>query len=86
VSFHIQEIPEESVSKQLKHLEDFRRNRSKAVYEKAISSLEERASEKDSKRRRNLLPFIVDAVKANATTGEISNALRSSYGEFHAKF
>jgi len=30
----------------------------------------------------NLMPFIVDAVKAEATLGEISDAMRDVFGEY----
>jgi methylmalonyl-CoA mutase N-terminal domain/subunit len=33
----------------------------------------------------NLIPAIIDAVKAGATTGEVSNVVREAYGEFHPK-
>jgi len=31
----------------------------------------------------NLMPTIVEAVEANATVGEISDAMRRVYGEYH---
>jgi methylmalonyl-CoA mutase N-terminal domain/subunit len=37
------------------------------------------------KGEENVMPFIIDAVKAKATTGEISNVVREVYGEFHPK-
>ena len=33
----------------------------------------------------NLMPFIVDAAKAYATTGEISNTFREVFGEYRPK-
>ena len=34
---------------------------------------------------KNLMPFILDAVKSYATTGEISNAFREVFGEYRPK-
>jgi methylmalonyl-CoA mutase N-terminal domain/subunit len=31
----------------------------------------------------NLMPAIVDAVRVYATLGEVSDAMRSRFGEFH---
>ena len=33
-----------------------------------------------SKTSSNLIPYIIDAVKSNATLGEISDILRSTFG------
>jgi len=45
------------------------------------SSLE--ALERAAKGSDNLLPLILEAVKADATVGEISNVLRGVWGEHH---
>jgi methylmalonyl-CoA mutase N-terminal domain/subunit len=41
-----------------------------------------RAVEETARTERNLLPAILDAVKAYATVGEISDALRRVFGEY----
>jgi methylmalonyl-CoA mutase N-terminal domain/subunit len=33
----------------------------------------------------NLMPVIVEAVEVNATVGEISDAMRRVYGEYHER-
>jgi methylmalonyl-CoA mutase N-terminal domain/subunit len=33
----------------------------------------------------NLMPFILDAVKAEATVGEVSGTLREVYGEYQER-
>ena len=38
--------------------------------------------EETARTDRNLLPVILDAVKAYATVGEISDALRRVFGEY----
>jgi methylmalonyl-CoA mutase N-terminal domain/subunit len=40
--------------------------------------------EETARTDRNLLPVILDAVKAYATVGEISDALRRVFGEYQA--
>ena len=80
-SIKIQKIPEKSVSEQIKHIQKFRSLRNKHDFEKAISRLREEAA-KSLGERSNLVPLIIDAVRARATTGEISDALRAAYGEY----
>ncbi|HLE35320.1 MAG TPA: methylmalonyl-CoA mutase family protein, partial [Nitrososphaerales archaeon] len=48
--------------------------------EQVLSRLEKTAS-----RDENLMPFIIDAVKAYATLGEISNVFREVYGIYQPK-
>jgi methylmalonyl-CoA mutase, N-terminal domain len=84
-STEILRISKKSVDRQLRHLRAFRKKRDKVACEKAISLLGEKASNKKPDREVNLIPFIVDATKAGATTGEISDALRSAYGEYHPR-
>jgi len=62
-----------------KQLKDWRARRDGARHEKAIRSLQ-RAAE----GTENLMPLILEAVRAKATTGEISHALRAVWGEYKA--
>ena len=39
--------------------------------------------EETARNMGNLMPPIVEAVEANATVGEISDAMRHVYGEYH---
>ena len=39
--------------------------------------------EDNARGTANLMPVIVEAVEANATVGEISDAMRHVYGEYH---
>jgi len=41
--------------------------------------------QKASETDKNLMPFILDAVLAHATTGEISNTFREVFGEYKPK-
>lgn len=60
---------------QVKKLKKFKASRDKVALEAARGRLKKAASGSE-----NLMPFIVDAVKANATLGEVSDDLRSVFG------
>ena len=57
-----------------------RRGRDAAKAESALSALAA-AADTDA----NLMPFILEAALAHATTGEISGALRSVFGEYRPR-
>ena len=55
-----------------------RAKRDQARWAAAVKQVEDTA-----KGTGNLMPVIVEAVEANATVGEISDAMRHVYGEYH---
>ena len=57
-----------------------RKSRDNKKAEYALSKMQ-KAAETDE----NLMPFILDAVLAHATTGEISNTFREVFGEYRPK-
>ncbi len=63
--------------KQVERLRRIRRERDESAVRKALDELERKASTPD-----NLMPCIMDAVRAYATVGEISGVLRMVFGEF----
>ncbi|MEX1275250.1 MAG: methylmalonyl-CoA mutase family protein [Bacteroidota bacterium] len=63
--------------KQLNRLKDVKSGRSKEAVESALEQLKATAH-----RSHNVLPHILIAVEAYATIGEISDALRSVWGEY----
>ena len=63
--------------KQVDSLQQLKRQRDSEKVKEALEKLHY-AAEKDV----NLMPAIIDAVKAYATLGEISDALRTVYGEY----
>ncbi|MEM7707364.1 MAG: methylmalonyl-CoA mutase [Pseudomonadota bacterium] len=74
------DIDNESVRRsQLKRLEEIRANRDSGAVEAALSALTS-AAEGDG----NLLALAVDAARARATVGEISDALEKEFGRFKA--
>lgn len=60
---------------QLKRLEELKKKRDAAKVKDTLDALEAAAAGKD-----NLMPFIIDATKAYATIGEISDGLRKIFG------
>jgi methylmalonyl-CoA mutase, N-terminal domain len=63
--------------KQVERLRAVRAKRDQAKWKSAIQHVEDCARGTD-----NLMPAIVEAVDANATVGEISDAMRRVYGEY----
>ena len=72
----IEEVTEEDQQRQRERLQSVREQRDDEDAAEALSALDE-AAEGDS----NLMPYIIDAVKAEATTGEICDVLREVFGE-----
>jgi methylmalonyl-CoA mutase N-terminal domain/subunit len=62
---------------QVERVQRLRKERSSEAASRATSALARAAA----KPKENLIPFILDAVKAEATLGEISDALRTVLGE-----
>ncbi len=70
-------IDEESEARQVERLRAFRANRDEARATAARAELNAAARED-----RNLMPAILDCVRAEATLGEISDELRQVFGEY----
>jgi methylmalonyl-CoA mutase N-terminal domain/subunit len=78
IEIPIHTITRESEERHLERLRRVRRERDPAVVGAALQRLENAARE----GRDNLMPYIVDAVRAYATLGEMCNLLRGVYGEY----
>ena len=76
-SVPILRIDEGQESQRAKDLADWRSRRDRSACEASLDHLRETAGSS-----RNLLPAIRRAVKASATLGEISDALRDVFGEY----
>jgi methylmalonyl-CoA mutase, N-terminal domain len=74
----IQRIDEALERKQIERIRALRSKRDTAKWEGAISALRNAAQSGE-----NLLPRILEAVEAYATVGEISDAMRGVFGEYH---
>ena len=72
----IEEVSKKEQREQRERVQDLRESRDSEAVEDALAALKD-AAEGDE----NVMPYIVDAVKAYATTGEICNAMRDVFGE-----
>ncbi len=73
----IEEVNPEDERLQIERLEGVRKRRDDSEVEDALEALRTAARGED-----NLMPYLIDAVKAYATTGEICNAMRDVFGEY----
>jgi methylmalonyl-CoA mutase N-terminal domain/subunit len=73
----IEEVSDEEQRKQMDRLESVKAERDDEAVEDTLAALEDAASGDE-----NVMPYIVDAVKAYATTGEICHTLRDVFGEY----
>jgi methylmalonyl-CoA mutase N-terminal domain/subunit len=72
--------PQEEV-RQIEELNELKRNRNNSLVEKTLSHLKE-VARRPSSSENNLVPPIIEAVKAYATMGEICGPLREIFGEY----
>jgi methylmalonyl-CoA mutase N-terminal domain/subunit len=70
--------PKESARRQIEKLKRLKARRSHEAVQSALERVKRVA-----KTEENLVPAVVDAVRHYATLGEISDALRSVFGEYH---
>ena len=73
----LQRIDEALERKQVERLRALRAKRDQSKWSAAVKKVEDAA-----RGTTNLMPAIVEAVEANATVGEISDAMRRVYGEY----
>ena len=73
----IEEVTEEEQQRQRERLQSHRESRDEEEVEAALQALASACNGDE-----NVMPYIVDAVKAYATTGEICNAMRDIFGEY----
>ncbi|EMA40570.1 acyl-CoA mutase large subunit family protein [Halococcus hamelinensis] len=72
----IEEVTEEDQERQRERLQTVRDERDDEAAEDALAAVHDAAA-----GDANLMPYLVDAVKAEATTGEICDAMREVFGE-----
>ncbi|WP_324758500.1 acyl-CoA mutase large subunit family protein [Haloarcula sp. GH36] len=73
----IEEVDEALEGAQKENVAQLRTDRDDEAVEAALTALEEAAQGEE-----NLMPYLVDAVKAYATTGEVCDVLRDVFGEY----
>jgi methylmalonyl-CoA mutase N-terminal domain/subunit len=66
--------------RQIKRVKDLRAHRDGAAVKRCLAALEKAAADPAA----NLMPVILDAVRALATVGEVADALRGVFGEYVA--
>ena len=69
------------VQKHIRNLKQMREERENGKVKTALANLK-KAAEKPAGNENNLMPPIIEAVKAYATVGEIMGALREIFGEY----
>ncbi|MBV9173194.1 MAG: methylmalonyl-CoA mutase, partial [Chloroflexi bacterium] len=78
ISIPLHVITRESEERHLERLRRVRRERDQSALASALQRLENAARD----GRENLMPFLMDAVRAYATLGDMCNTLRRVYGEY----
>ena len=73
----IQEVNAEDSEKIARRMEEWKKTRNMGLIEESLSQLYEDAKKED---RYNLMPSIIEAVKAYATAGEIMGVIRKGRG------
>ena len=73
----LQEIDQASVHKQIESVKAVKKNRDNDTVNTKLSKLETHA-----KSQKNLMPAIIDCVRADCTLGEIADVFRKQFGEF----
>ncbi|MFX0194648.1 MAG: methylmalonyl-CoA mutase [Candidatus Hodarchaeota archaeon] len=81
ISREIMKPDPEGERRQIEKVKKLRKSRNNRKVNDLLSELKKQARE-----GKNLVPVIMDAVKYYATVGEICDALRSVYGEYHKSF
>ena len=76
----IHKIDLATVRRQIFRIKAFKHKRNKPRLTQSLRKLRN-ALERD----KNVMPLIIEAVRSKATTGEISDAIRELYGEFHPR-
>ncbi|MFC4437788.1 MULTISPECIES: acyl-CoA mutase large subunit family protein [Natrialbaceae] len=73
----VEEVTAEDERRQIDSLESTRAERDDEAVDETLEALRDAA-----RGEENLMPYIVDAVKAYATVGEICNVMRDEFGEY----
>jgi len=76
----IQRIAEEQVARQVERVRTLRASRDAAEVERRLAEVE-----REARGTGNLLPAMKEALRARATVGEVSDALRRVFGEYRPR-
>jgi methylmalonyl-CoA mutase N-terminal domain/subunit len=72
----------EAERRQIERLNKVRKERDPSRVEKSLREIREIAESKAAGRNGNIVPPMIEAVKAHATVGEIFGLLREIFGEY----
>ncbi|MFH1381498.1 MAG: methylmalonyl-CoA mutase family protein [Chloroflexota bacterium] len=72
----------EDEQRQVENIQKLRETRNKALAKEKLARLEEAAIKKTKDDKFNIVPAVLEAVKAYATVGEIGAVLRKVFGEY----
>ncbi|MEM4141783.1 MAG: methylmalonyl-CoA mutase family protein [Thermoplasmata archaeon] len=72
----ILKVPDELEERHMLRLRTYKENRDMLKLENSLNALEKNADEK------NLMPYIIEAIRSKATLGEIVQSLKNVWGEF----
>ena len=77
IDINLQKIEENALKKQLAKIKNLKNSRDNAEVKNKINSIE-----LCTQTNENLIPKIIDAARSECTLGEISDAMRRSFGEY----
>jgi len=77
IEINLQKIDKNALKKQVAKIKGLKASRDNMEVKNKIKDIELR-----SQTNENLMPIIIDAVRAECTLGEISDAMRNSFGEY----
>ena len=77
LNINLQKIDENALKKQISSLKDLKVSRDNMNVKNKINAIE-----KYSHTNENLIPKIIEAIRSECTLGEISDAMRKSFGEY----
>ena len=77
LNIKLQKIDENALNKQVSRLKDLKVSRDNMNVKNKINAIEE-----CSQTNENLIPKIIEAIRSECTLGEVSDAMRKSFGEY----
>ena len=77
LNINLQKIDENALKKQVSRLKDLKVSRDNMNVKNKINAIEQ-----CSQTNENLIPKIIEAIRSECTLGEISDAMRKSFGEY----
>jgi len=83
INIEIMKVSEEAAQRQIERLRRFKNNRDLQRVRRALEQLQ-KIAEKEESNENNIVPYIYQCVKSQATLGEIVSALKEIFGEYRA--